>query len=167
MANCDNLHLLRSDWSNMSLIQVSYPHVILFLLLFGFIYFGMYFLSDVSPINIFSSAVLEPKIIPSEIGNIISLCRFCTDIWSRFFCFFIRVQLFLTRNEYFKLGELLHEIDFQFMNVIHWLLFQKIYFILFLRKTWCNNPINIWLQLETFVLISMNSIIHCTYWTSK
>ena len=38
LANCDNLHLLIYDWSNMALIHVFHPHVILFLLLVGFIF---------------------------------------------------------------------------------------------------------------------------------
>ena len=33
---CDNIHLLRSNWSNTALLHVSYPHVILFLLLISF-----------------------------------------------------------------------------------------------------------------------------------
>ena len=37
--NCDILHLLRSDLSNMALMQVLYPHVILLLLLIGFKFF--------------------------------------------------------------------------------------------------------------------------------
>ena len=41
LANCVNLHLLISDLSNMELIHVSHPHVILFLLLVCFIYFEM------------------------------------------------------------------------------------------------------------------------------
>ena len=53
LSDCDILNLLRSDWSYMSLIQVLHSHVILFLLLIGLIYFGMYFLSDVSPIHNF------------------------------------------------------------------------------------------------------------------
>ena len=83
--HCDILHLLRSDWSNMARMQVSHPHVILFLLIVGFIYFGMYLLSDVSPIHIFPSTVLTPEKPPSELGNIMSLCSSFIEIWSRFF----------------------------------------------------------------------------------
>ena len=39
LANCDNLHLFIYDSSNMALIHVSYKHVILYILLVGFIYF--------------------------------------------------------------------------------------------------------------------------------
>ena len=59
--NCDSLHFLRSNWSNMELIQVPYPDLILFILLISFIYFGMYFLSDISPIYNFPSTILAPK----------------------------------------------------------------------------------------------------------
>ena len=59
--NCDILNLFLSDWSNMAIIEVSHPYVILFMLLIGFIYFGMYFLSDVSPIHTFPSAIIAPK----------------------------------------------------------------------------------------------------------
>ena len=64
----------------MAHIQVSNPHVILSMLIIGFIYFGMYFLSDVSPIQNLPSTVLEPKQPPSELGNIISLCNSRTEI---------------------------------------------------------------------------------------
>ena len=103
--NCDILYLLRYDWSNMALIKVLHPHVILFMLLIGFIYFGMYFLSDVSPIQILPSIVLAPKKPPSEIDNIMSLCSSLPDIWSRCFYFFTRVPLNLTNTESFTLGE--------------------------------------------------------------
>ena len=45
----------------MALIQVLHPHVILFLLFIGFIYFGMFFLSDVSTKHTFPSTVLVTK----------------------------------------------------------------------------------------------------------
>ena len=85
LSNCDILHLLRSDWSNMELIQVLHPYVILFLLLIGFIYFGVYFLCDVSPIHTFSSTFLAPIKPHSDIGDIILLCSSLTKVWSRFF----------------------------------------------------------------------------------
>ena len=47
----------------MALIQVLHPHVILFLLLVGFIFFGVYLLSDVSPTHNFPSNVLAPKFL--------------------------------------------------------------------------------------------------------
>ena len=83
--NCDILQLLISDWSNMVLMQVLYPHVILYFLLVGFIYFGMYFLSGVSNLQNFPSTVRAPEKPPSELNNTISLCSSHTDIWSRFF----------------------------------------------------------------------------------
>ena len=73
LSNCDILYLLISGWINMALIKFLHPHVILFMLLIGLIYFGMYFLSDVSPIHTVPSTVLAQKKTPSEIGNIISL----------------------------------------------------------------------------------------------
>ena len=103
LSTCDILHLLRSGWSSMALIQVSHPHIILFLLIIGLIDFGMYFLSDAYPIYTFPSTILALKKAPSEIGNIVSLCRSCTYIWSRWFCFFTTVPFFY--NEYFTLGE--------------------------------------------------------------
>ena len=59
--NCDIIHLFRSDWLNMALIQVVYPHVLLFLLFVGLIYFSMYFLSYVSPVHTFPSTVILIK----------------------------------------------------------------------------------------------------------
>ena len=99
----DILHLLRSDWSDMALIQVKHPCVILFLCLISLIYLSIYFLSDASPIHTFPSTVPASKNYP-KIGNIISLCSSCTGIWSRCFCLFTRVPLILTNNESFKLG---------------------------------------------------------------
>ena len=60
----------------MPLMKFLHPPVILFLLLFGFIYSGMYFLSDVSPIQIFPSTVLAPEKPPSELGNIFEVDSF-------------------------------------------------------------------------------------------
>ena len=59
--NFDIIHLLRSDWSNMANQQILHPHVILFLLLIGFIYFVMYLQSNVSPIHTFPSTILYQK----------------------------------------------------------------------------------------------------------
>ena len=81
LANFDIPHLFRYDWSNMALIQVNHKHIILFMLLIGLIYFGMYFLSDVPPIHNFPSTVLEPTKPPSDIVNIITLCSYHTYIW--------------------------------------------------------------------------------------
>ena len=97
--NCDNLHLLRSYWSNMAHIHVFHINVILFLLLISYIYFGMYFLSNVSTIYTFPSAVFAQKNPPCAIGNIISLWSFCTDIWSRCSCFYTKIPSILTNNE--------------------------------------------------------------------
>ena len=72
----------------MSLIKVSHPYVILFLLLIGYIYIGIYFLTVVYQIHTLPSSFLEPWNPPRETGNIISLCRSRTDIWSSCFCFF-------------------------------------------------------------------------------
>ena len=80
LVHCDNIHLLGSDQSNMALMQVSHPHVILFLFLVGFIYFGMYFLSEVSPIKIFPSIVIAQEKPTSEFGNIMSLCSSFAEI---------------------------------------------------------------------------------------
>ena len=57
-STCDILYLLRSDWINLEIIQFLHPPVILFLLLIGLIYFGMYFISEVSLINTFTSTVI-------------------------------------------------------------------------------------------------------------
>ena len=103
--NCDILHLLLSDWSNMALMQVSHPHVIFLMLIIGFILFGIYFLSELSTIQIFSSTVLSPKQPPSELGNIMSLCISLTGIWSIFFCLFTKVPLILINTDPFTLGE--------------------------------------------------------------
>ena len=97
--NCDNLHLLIFDWNKIALIYFLHPHVILFLLLIGYTYFGMYFLSDVTPIHNFPSTVIAPKKPPWEIVNIISLCSSRTDIWSICFCLSTKITLTLTNNK--------------------------------------------------------------------
>ena len=61
LADCDILHLFRYYWSNMSLVQVFHPHVILFMLSIGYIYNEIYFQSDVYPINFSPSTVIAPK----------------------------------------------------------------------------------------------------------
>ena len=104
LENYDYLHLLISDWIKIALIHVSHPHVILFILLVGFIYFGMHVLSGVFQIHTFPPRVLAPKKPYVEIGNIISLCSSSTDIWSRYFCFFKRLPLIFTNNESGTLG---------------------------------------------------------------
>ena len=65
----------------MALVNVLHPHVILFLLLIGFIYFGMYFLSDISPIHTFSSTVLAPTKFPGKL--VISTLFLCTAMDER------------------------------------------------------------------------------------
>ena len=84
LANCDILHLLRYYWGNMALIHILHLHVILFLLLTSFIYFCMYFWSDVSPIQFFRLSVLASKKPPSELSNIVSLCISRIGIWNFF-----------------------------------------------------------------------------------
>ena len=128
LENCDILHLLVSDWNNMALLHVSHPHVILFMLLIGFIYFGMYFLSEWSKIHTFQSTVLAPKKTPSEIGNIISLCSSRTNIWGRYFCFFTRIASISTKNEYFTLGECITWGWFSIQECNSFTIFQKRYF---------------------------------------
>ena len=118
--NYNIIYLFKSDWSNMELIQVLHHHVILFLLLIGFIYFGIYFLSVVYPIQIFPSVVLAPEKPPSELGNIMSLCSSLTENWSRCFCFFTRVTLILTNTESLTLVECITWGWFQSRHVIHW-----------------------------------------------
>ena len=103
--NCDILHLLISDWSSITLMQVSHPHAILFLSLIGFIVFVMYFLSDIYLTQIFPSIVLAPVKISSELGNIVSLCSSLTDIWSRCCCFFTILTFILTNTESSPVGE--------------------------------------------------------------
>ena len=67
----------------------------------------MYFLSDVSPIHTFLSTVLAPKKNTRKIGNTVSLCSSHTDIWGRFFCFFTRVPLILTKMSLLHWGGVL------------------------------------------------------------
>ena len=98
----DIFHSLISDWINMELMQVSHPDVILFLLLVVFIFFGVYFLSDVSPLQIFTSTVLAPEKPSSGLGNIVSLCSSLTDIWNIWFFFFTRLIFVLTNSEYYQ-----------------------------------------------------------------
>ena len=73
LANCDNIYLFISDWSNTAIIHILNPHLILFLLIIGYIFFGVYFLIYVSPINTLPSKFLAQKKYLELIGNIISL----------------------------------------------------------------------------------------------
>ena len=50
----------------MSLIHASHLHVILFLVIIGYIFFGMYFLNEISPINTFTYTVISPKELPGK-----------------------------------------------------------------------------------------------------
>ena len=164
---CDILHLLRSYWSNMALMQVSHPHVILFLFLIGFIYFCIYFLNDVSSLQIFSSTIRASEKPPSELGNIVSLCSSLTYIWSRCFCLFTRVPIIL------KTLSLLYWVlcytRFIFNPVISFIdkLFRNDIFMMCLRKHWCTYCRNEWLQHDTFILSTMKSNIHFASWTRK
>ena len=56
----------------MEFVHVSHPHVILFMLIIGYIYFGMYFLRDVSPIHTFPPKFLAPEKPPLKNDDIIS-----------------------------------------------------------------------------------------------
>ena len=51
----------------MELIHVLHPNAILFLLLVGFIYVGIYFPREVSPIHNFPSTVLAQKKLPGKL----------------------------------------------------------------------------------------------------
>ena len=51
----------------MVFINVPHLHVILFMLLVGFIYCGMYFLRDVSIIDTSPSKVIAPKNLPGKL----------------------------------------------------------------------------------------------------
>ena len=75
----------------MALIQVLCPHVILFLLLIGFIFFGMHFLSDISPIHTFSSTVIEPK----NLFQKLVILYHCVDLVLRF-----EVDIFVSLQQY-------------------------------------------------------------------
>ena len=82
LANCDNLHLLRSDLSNMVLIHVLHPHVIYFFACWFYIFWNVLLKWCISntyfPINCSCA-----NKTPSEIGNIISMCSSHIEIWGR------------------------------------------------------------------------------------
>ena len=87
-SNCVNRPLFKSYWSKVELIQVSHTHIILFLFLIGFICFGMYFISEVSPKKTLQSSFLAPWNPTWETGKRRSLYRSLNNIWRRLFCFF-------------------------------------------------------------------------------
>ena len=60
----------------MALIHVSHPHVIFFLLVICFIYFGMYFLRDASPIHNFPLTDLALK---NLLGKLV-ISYHCADL---------------------------------------------------------------------------------------
>ena len=76
LSNCENLHLLISDWRNMTLIYVSHICVILFLLIVDFTYLEVYFLRDIFPKHTFQYKVLVTK----QNHGILVLLYHCTDI---------------------------------------------------------------------------------------
>ena len=53
---------------NMKFIHVLHPHVIIFLLLIGYIFFGVYFLIDVYPIHTFPYTVIAAKNLPGKLA---------------------------------------------------------------------------------------------------
>ena len=103
LAHCKNLYLLRSDWSNMALTQVLHPYLILFLLIIGYIYFGMCFISGVSPIHTFPSTVIVPKNLLQKLV-IFYQCVSLVLIFEVDAFFFTVVPLIFTNNKYLKLG---------------------------------------------------------------
>ena len=126
--NSDNLYLLISDLSNISLIHVLHPHLLLFLLIVGFIFFGMYFLSDVYTIHTFPLTVIAPKNLP---GKLVISYHFEALV------LIFEVDASVSLQEYHSFwqiiiilywGDVVHEGDFISRHVIHWLVFQKIYF---------------------------------------
>ena len=74
--SCLNRHLFKSGRINISLIHVSYPHVILFLSIIVFLWFYMYFLSEVSPMRALPFSYLAPEDPPWETLKI-DHCEIC------------------------------------------------------------------------------------------
>ena len=103
--NCINHHLFKSDWSKMVLIQVSHPHIILFLFIVGFLCFGVYFIREVPSIHTLPSLFLAPRNPPWDTCKMISLWISRTYIWSRCFCFFNMPPLTLTEMNYDTFGD--------------------------------------------------------------
>ena len=102
-ANCVNIHSFKSDRSNMKLIQVSYQHVIFF-----FFLLVLYVLACTFWEIYLQYILCHPHFVHTktwETGNIISLCRSCTDIWIRWLCLFNRVPLTLKNVEPEKLWD--------------------------------------------------------------
>ena len=79
----------------------------------------MYFLGDVSTIQIFPSTILAPKKLPSELGNVMSMCSSCAEICGKCFCLFTRVPLILSKRRFLHLVHVLHKGDFQSRHEIH------------------------------------------------
>ena len=119
LVNYGILHSLRSDCIDRELMKVLHTHVILFLFLIGFLYFIMYFLSDVSPIQIFPSIFLAPEKPTSELCHIMSLCISLTDIWGRCFFSLPDYHYFLQTPSILHFRNLLHESNFKSRHVIH------------------------------------------------
>ena len=81
-ANCVNRHLFKPYWSNMALIQVSHPHVILFMLLIDFICFW-YILFKCITTNTHYTILVSSKINSLwDTDKIRSFCISSTEVWS-------------------------------------------------------------------------------------
>ena len=126
LANFDNLHLFRSDWSNMALIDVSHTHVILFLWIDGYFWHVLpkwrisntYFSINISCTkNIFVKLVI--------LYNCIALLL----IFEVYASIFLQeYHLFWLIMSLIHLRIVLNEDVYLFSHVIHWPIFQKIYY---------------------------------------
>ena len=87
---------------------------------------------------------------PWVIGNIISLCRSCTEIWSRCFYLFTMAPLILTNNESETLGECIIWGWFYIQSCNSLTNFSEMIFCNVSLENRCINSRKILIQHETF-----------------
>ena len=145
MANCDNLHLLIYDWSNMALIHVLHPHVVLFLLLVSFIFFGMYFLRGIYTIYTLPYTVLATKILPRKLSISYNFVALVLWFGVYYYVSLLKYHWFWQIMSLIYLGYVLHNGDFLSNNVTDWLFFSKDILVMSLWGNGCFNPMKIWL----------------------
>ena len=168
-SNCGHLNLLIYDWSNMAHISYTCFSYTCNIISVARLFYIFWYVLPKKPISnqYFTIHISCIKKIPRKL--VISFN--CAALLLIF-----EVYSYVSLQEYhcfwqitilIHWGVVLHEGAFLFIRVIHWLVFQKNIFVMCLWKNGCIHPRKILLQHETLFFITINSIIHCTYWTRK
>ena len=144
-----------------------HTHMWYYFLCLLFLYvFGMYFLIDVSTIHTLKYSLIAPWNTPKETGNIRSLCRSRTEIWSRYLCLFKMGPFNFKNIEAGAFGDLIpwRCFSIQFCNSLT--KFSENCIVSIWTYPWIN-PKNLLFSHDMLFLRNMNSIIHFKYWTRE